>query len=378
MSSGRVRPPHPSQPPEMRRHTCPELLELRVPYPKIATGLFHEVRNRRVIDVADPWEQVVFDLKVQAANKPRDYSTTPGEVHGRLYLMDCPRVVDAPGNRWGQRKLRLFQAVCHLEHHTQCHTRHQPGDHVVKEDDPDGVEQQRDPESHAEEDHFAGNEDYQLPTRGARERLVTDPAADELAEIINKLPLDGQQPVERPEVEMLPPVIPPPLLMRRQPGEEAEVDVGVMAGDIDVCVMEDDVLPAPQVGAASNQLQRHRHELVAPGEVRIGLMAAVVLNVEPDLGREQPEEDRRLHIHLPTVALPSAGRSEMLCDPPPKLELEGIVVTEREASCRFCGSNGLAGRAHVDLLLVCHRTIPRRRLGALVSEVSTGGVLRGR
>ena len=274
----------------MRRDTCAEGRELRVSDPKVSAGLFRELWNRRVIDVADPWEQVVFDLKVQAANKPRDDSTTPGEVHGRLDLMDCPRVVDAPGNRWGQRKLRLFHAVRHLEHHTQCHTRHQSGDHVVKEDDPDGVKQQRDPESHAEEDHFAGNEDDQLPTRGARERLVTDPAADEFAEIINQLPLDGQQPIERPEVEMLPTVIPPPLLMRRQPAEQAEVDVGVMTGDIDVGVMEHDVLPAPQVGAASNQLQRHRHELVDPGEVRIGLVAAVVLNVEPDLGREQPEQ----------------------------------------------------------------------------------------
>src|SRR3989337_70394 len=84
-SSGRVRPPHPSQPPEMRRDTCAEGLELRVPDPKVSAGLSHELGNRRVIDVADPWEQVVFDLKVQAADTPCDYSTTPGEVHGRLY-----------------------------------------------------------------------------------------------------------------------------------------------------------------------------------------------------------------------------------------------------------------------------------------------------
>jgi hypothetical protein len=80
------------------------------------------------MDVADPWEQLVFDLKVQAADKPRDHSTTPGEVHGRSHLMDRPRLVDAPGIRWGQRKLRLFHAVCNLEHHTQRHTGHQPGD----------------------------------------------------------------------------------------------------------------------------------------------------------------------------------------------------------------------------------------------------------
>jgi hypothetical protein len=48
------------------------------------------------MDVADPWEQMVFELKVQAADEPRDHSTMPGEVHGRSHLMDCPRLVDAP------------------------------------------------------------------------------------------------------------------------------------------------------------------------------------------------------------------------------------------------------------------------------------------
>src|SRR6266851_7384871 len=43
MSSGRVRPPHPSQPPEMRRDTCAEGLELRVPDPKVSASLFHEL-----------------------------------------------------------------------------------------------------------------------------------------------------------------------------------------------------------------------------------------------------------------------------------------------------------------------------------------------
>src|SRR3989442_15865925 len=61
----------------------------------------------------------------------------------------------------------------------------------------------------------------------------------------------------------------------------------------------------------------------------------------------------------------------MLFDPPPELALEGIVVLELEALYRFCGSKGLARKARVDLLLVCHRTIPRLRLGALVAEVST-------
>jgi hypothetical protein len=234
------------------------------------------------------------------------------------------------------------------------------------------VEPQWNPECQGEEDRFAGHEDYELPSPRAGEWLVTDAAPDELSEIIDKLPLDGQQPVERPEVQVLPPVKREPFLMRRQSGEHAEVDVGVMAGDVDIGVMEDDVLPAPEVGAPPDHLQSPRHERVDPGGVRVGLMAAVVLNVEPDPGREQSEqdgqqqalppglghehqqeirareaggEDRRLHVHLPTVALPPAGGSEIFVDPPPELELEGSIVTELEASSRGCGSNGLARRA---------------------------------
>src|SRR5713101_1062862 len=142
------------------------------------------------------------------------------------------------------------------------------------------MELQWNPECEGQEDHFAGNEDHQLPAPRAREWLVTDPAADELSEIIDKLPFDGQQPVERPEVQVLPPVKRELFLVRCQAGEDA----GVMPGDIDIRVMEDDVLPSPEVGTPPNQLQRDRHELVDPWVVRIGVMAAVVLDVEADRG----------------------------------------------------------------------------------------------
>jgi len=57
--------------------------------------------------------------------------------------------------------------------------------------------------------------------------------------------------------------------------------------------------------------------------------------------------------------------------------LEGTIVPDFEASPQFCDFDGLARSAYVNLLLVCHRRIPQLRLG-LVSDVSTGGVLRGR
>ncbi len=151
-----------------------------------------------------------------------------------------------------------------------------------------------------------------------------------------------------------------------QPSEAAQVDVGVMARDIDVGVVDDDVLPPPQVRAAPDQLQRHRHQLVDPGPARIGLMTAVVLDVEPDPRRREPEknsqehalppglgnedqepirhgeagkEDGRLHVHLPAVTLPTAGGEKEGVDASPQLELEGGVI------CKFQALGGFHGRA---------------------------------
>lgn len=47
------------------------------------------------------------------------------------------------------------------------------------------------------------------------------------------------------------------------------------------------------------------------------------------------KEDERLQVHLPTVALVSAGHSKILFDPSPEFELEGIIVPEFLASCRL-------------------------------------------
>ena len=91
-------------------------------------------------------------------------------------------------------------------------------------------------------------------------------------------------------------------------------------------------------------------------------MASVVLDIQADSGGGQPEqnsqqqsvppglgpehqqhirsgeagkEEDRLQVHLPTVALASAGNSKILFDPSTELELEGVIVPEFQASCQF-------------------------------------------
>jgi hypothetical protein len=54
----------------MRCQTCPQGRVFRELHAEFQTCLLHQLRDGRVIDVAYPGEQVVFDLKVQAAEEP--------------------------------------------------------------------------------------------------------------------------------------------------------------------------------------------------------------------------------------------------------------------------------------------------------------------
>src|SRR5207253_7990239 len=218
------------------------------------------------------------------AEEPRDGPAGPGEVRRRLRLVDGPGPLDTPRGPGRQRERRRFYAVGHLEHHAQGGPEHQRGDDVVEKDDMHGVQQQRDPECPGEEERLPGEQENQISPGGAADSVAADSAGDEPSEIVDELPLDRHQSVERPEVEVLPAVKWEPGLMWRDPAEEAEVEIAVVAGDIDVRVMDDAVLPAPEVRAAPQHVERHRHQLVDRAMVGIRLVSAVVLNVESDAG----------------------------------------------------------------------------------------------
>src|SRR5438309_10734252 len=112
--------------------------------------------------------------------------------------------------------------------------------------------------------------------------MLPNSAGNDVPEITNEMPVDGHEPVERPEIILLPSIDPEPSSVRRRPSEPAEVDISVMARYVDVSVMVDDVLPVPVMGTPTYYIQGHRHHLIYPIVIRIGVMAAVVLNIEPD------------------------------------------------------------------------------------------------
>src|ERR1051326_8372593 len=109
------------------------------------------------------------------------------------------------------------------------------------------MQQHGNSECQGKETHFTGNEDDQVPSLRTRHPMDTDPPGDDIAEVAIQMPVDRLQPVQRPEIKVLPAVKPAPSLMRRQPANKAEGDIGVLARDVDIGVMEDGVLPAPLV-----------------------------------------------------------------------------------------------------------------------------------
>ena len=79
---------------------------------------------------------------------------------------------------------------------------------------------------------------------------------------------------------MLPAVEPAAFLLRAEPHHGAEFDVGILAGNVRVGVVEDRVLPVPQVRTGADEIERESGEAVHPWEVRVGPVAAVVLDAE--------------------------------------------------------------------------------------------------
>ena len=98
----------------------------------------------------------------------------------------------------------------------------------------------------------ASDEKNQVPAFGARQTVLPDPSSDDLPEIAEEMPLDGQDPIKRPQIEVLPAVKAVTLLVWSQAAEETQVDVGVVAGDVDKSVMEDIVVPVPDIGTSAD------------------------------------------------------------------------------------------------------------------------------
>ncbi len=160
-----------------------------------AAGAFHQLGNGRVIDVADPGEQVMFDLEIEGSHQPCHRPVVAGIVDRGLHLMDGPRFFDAAGVGSRHGEFRLFHDMHHLKHHAEReaqHSRHHP---VAKQHHPNRMDPHGNRERQGEKDRLAPEEKHHFPALGPRNPECPDPAGEGIAKIVIEQPLEGEETV---------------------------------------------------------------------------------------------------------------------------------------------------------------------------------------
>src|SRR6185312_4654787 len=120
------------------------------------------------------------------------------------------------------------------------------------------MEERRNDDYPAHEHGFPNEEGNQVPTLWPWNPMIrSNAAANHFLEVIEELPLDHYDPVQGPEIKVLPAMHPASRLMRCQAAYHPIIYVGVVTVDVGVGVMENRVLPMPQIGTGSNQIHGH-------------------------------------------------------------------------------------------------------------------------
>ena len=178
-----------------------------------------DLRQCRVVDMADPRKQVVLDLEIQSADKPRQRTVFAREIHRGLDLMGCPIAIH---DLCGQRRFGeggLAEAMGQLKDDGE----QQAQDHVGEKKDgkhaSPWMEEHGQDQREAEEEYLARPEEETLGPCGSRHLRGCDAGLDDAAKIIHHLPLDGHQPVEQPHIEVLESVKPKTPVIGGQPTE---------------------------------------------------------------------------------------------------------------------------------------------------------------
>ena len=84
----------------------------------LTAGFLYQATDRGIMDMADPWEQVMFDLKIQPTQKPIQRLARGGKICGRFDLVNGPFLFDFFFFGMGGMKLRDFYYVCQLKYDT--------------------------------------------------------------------------------------------------------------------------------------------------------------------------------------------------------------------------------------------------------------------
>lgn len=82
-----IRCAHPAKPTEMGRDTRKHCIVSEILHSKLEARFLHDLSYLRIVNVANPWKKVVFYLKIQSTNAPREQAITSRKIDSGLHLM---------------------------------------------------------------------------------------------------------------------------------------------------------------------------------------------------------------------------------------------------------------------------------------------------
>ncbi len=120
---------------------------------------------------------------------------------------------------------------------------------------PHGINERRHDKGKGEEKRLAKKEDKRLEPLGPGNCVVAYLALRVTDEIIQQLPLYGDESIEKPEVNVLKPVKPVAGMFRAETAKNAKLDIVIMTRDIGVGVVKLIMFVIPHIGGAANEVQ---------------------------------------------------------------------------------------------------------------------------
>ena len=112
---------------KVRPYGTQERWEFPVQYPKVGTGLFHNLIDLRVMNVADAREQMMFYLEVKPAKQPAHAFAFGSEINRGVDLVFCPFRFNFHRIAFRHNKMSILYYVRQLEYHSdynacrKCH-----------------------------------------------------------------------------------------------------------------------------------------------------------------------------------------------------------------------------------------------------------------
>lgn len=196
--------------------------------------LLDDAGERRVVYMANLGEQVVLHLVVEPSQVPGQEMVVLVEIRGGAQLVHHPARIHLLGIPRVHGEARVLVAVGELKHDRHYQPLKERHQHVEHDDIDNGIEKERYHESHRQEEELAPEKDNGVPSLRAVYLVPVYFFREERVEVVEQVPLDREEAVERPYIEVLPAVEEIPLVVRTQAREDAGLDVVVVPRDIGI------------------------------------------------------------------------------------------------------------------------------------------------